>query len=140
MRLQMDVKVSVMKWRKLQSNLRRVLLQGQQSQLQLSKPGLSFHKSPLPLNILLQQGFGVASRNWPRHGLGSGRIHINPPSLHDCTLEHSSGIGGFTRIAHGHKSKAFGPFLIEDDLGINHSTILAEENHQVWVPEAKGEI
>ena len=82
----------------------------------------------------------MESRHRPWHGLGSGRIHIDPPSLHNGALENSSGIGSFARSTHRHESEALGPFLIEDDLCIDHNAVLAEENHQVGVPEAKGEI
>ena len=82
----------------------------------------------------------MKSRNRPWHSLGIGGIHINPSSLHNGALENSSGIGSLSRIRHRHEPKSLRPFLIEDDLGVKHSAILAKENHQVRVPEAKGEI
>ena len=71
--------------------------------------------------------------------LAKSNIFLTPPPLAHC-VEDSSGVGSFTRIAHGHKSEALRPFLIEDDFRIDYCAILAEENHQVWIPEAEGEI
>ena len=43
-------------------------------------------------------------------------------------------------LGHRHKAEAFGALLIEDDLGVYCSPILAEQNHQVWVPEPEGKV
>ena len=76
----------------------------------------------------------------PRHRLGSGWVHVDSPSLDNGPLEDSPGIGCLAWVPHRHEAKALRAFLVEDDLGVYHGAILAEENHQVWVPKAEGQI
>ena len=114
-------------------------VQCQQGQLQFGQLGLRLDQLPLSLKVLLPWP-DVKCRHRPRHRLGSGGVHVNSPSLDNCPLEDSPGVGCFARVHHRHEAEALGAFLVEDDLGVHDGAILTEENHQVWVPEAEGQV
>ena len=114
-------------------------MQSQQGQLEFSQLGLRLDKLPFFFYVLLPWP-GVKCGHRPRHRLGSGWVHVDSPSLNNGPLEDSPGVGCFARVHHRHEAVALGAFLVEDDLGVYHGAILAEENHQVRVPEAEGQV
>jgi len=113
--------------------------------LHLEYRQLGFRKSSLGLqNLPLAVNRRMIGR-MPSAGNSSvdllgGRVHLDLPPLHDCTIQQADGPRRLLSAAQGDKPEPFGALIVEDDLDIEDGPNPDEESGQVRVPEREGNV